>query len=334
MQAALRLVDDIIKIIFERDAGHGPANKIPSLSVAQAEWLVEPTGTHCATAKPYVVGFAVARDASGSLAWRFMSSPSDYLTSLYGLSGKVAVVVGGTGELCGVMAEGMAAAGAEVVVVGRNEEKAQPRLARMKAGGGTAYFVSSEASEKAQVQQLLETVLKRSGRVDILVNGAGVNSATPFLEIAEDEFDRILRINVKGVFLGCQIFGKYLVDRGEGGSIINLGSMSGIVPLSRVFTYSASKAAVHNLSKNLAREWAPKRVRVNTLVPGFFPAEQNRKILSPDRVASILGHTPMKRFGEARELVGATLLLASDAAGGFITGSEIVVDGGYHAMTI
>jgi NAD(P)-dependent dehydrogenase (short-subunit alcohol dehydrogenase family) len=110
--------------------------------------------------------------------------------------------------------------------------------------------------------------------------------------------------------------------------------MSGIVPLSRVFTYSATKAAVHNLSKNLAREWAPKNVRVNTLVPGFFPAEQNRKILSPERVASILGHTPMKRFGEAKELVGATIMLASDAAGGFVTGCEVVVDGGYHAMTI
>jgi len=170
--------------------------------------------------------------------------------------------------------------------------------------------------------------------VDIVINGAGVNSATPFLEISEDEFDRIMRINTKGVFLGCQVFGKYLVERGEGGSIINLGSMSGLVPLSRVFTYSASKAAVHNLSKNLAREWAPKRVRVNVLVPGFFPAEQNRKILSPERVSNIMGHTPMKRFGEAKELVGATLLLASDAAGGFITGDEIVVDGGYHAMTI
>jgi NAD(P)-dependent dehydrogenase (short-subunit alcohol dehydrogenase family) len=110
--------------------------------------------------------------------------------------------------------------------------------------------------------------------------------------------------------------------------------MSGLVPLSRVFTYSASKAAVHNLSKNLAREWAPQRIRVNTLVPGFFPAEQNRKILSPERVTAILGHTPMRRFGEAAELAGATLLLASDRAGGFITGAEIVVDGGYHAMTI
>jgi NAD(P)-dependent dehydrogenase (short-subunit alcohol dehydrogenase family) len=263
-----------------------------------------------------------------------MSTPAEYLASLYSLSGKVAVVIGGTGELCGAMAEGMAGAGAEVVLVGRNEEKAKPRLERIHAAGGKGYFVSAEASEKGPLQHLLETVLKRSGKVDIVVNGAGTNSATPFFDIAEDEFDRIVKLNLKGVFLGCQIFGKYLVERGEGGSIINLGSMSGIVPLSRVFTYSATKAAVHNLSKNLAREWAPKRVRVNTLVPGFFPAEQNRKILSPERVASILGHTPMKRFGEARELVGATLLMASDTAGGFLTGAEIVVDGGYHAMTI
>ena len=244
------------------------------------------------------------------------------------------MVIGGTGELCGAMAEGMAGAGAEVVLVGRNEEKAKPRLERIQAGGGKGYFASAEASQKAALQKLLDDVLQRSGRIDIVVNGAGVNSATPFLEIPEEEFDRIVNINYKGVFLGCQVFGKYLVERGEGGAIINLGSMSAVVPLSRVFTYSATKAAVHNLSKNLAREWAPKRVRVNTLVPGFFPAEQNRKILSPDRVASIMGHTPMKRFGEARELIGATLLLASDSAGGFITGSEIIVDGGYHAMTI
>jgi NAD(P)-dependent dehydrogenase (short-subunit alcohol dehydrogenase family) len=264
----------------------------------------------------------------------FMSKSSDYLSSLFSLDGKVAVVIGGTGELCGAMAEGLAGAGAEVVLVGRNEEKAKPRIDRIIAAGGKAWFASAEASEKASVEALLATVLKKSGKVDIVVNGAGVNSATPFLEIAEDEFDRIMKINVKGVFLGCQIFGKYLVDRGEGGSIINLGSMSGLVPLSRVFTYSASKAAVHNLSKNLAREWAPKRVRVNLLVPGFFPAEQNKKILSPERVASIMGHTPAKRFGEARELIGATLLLASDNASSFITGDEIVVDGGYHAMTI
>ena len=113
-----------------------------------------------------------------------------------------------------------------------------------------------------------------------------------------------------------------------------MGSMSGFVPLSRVFTYSATKAAVHNLSKNLAREWAPHRVRVNTLVPEFFPAEQNRKVLTPERVASIMVHTPMKRFGNAEELVGAVLLLASERAGSFITGSELAVDGGFNSISI
>ncbi len=263
-----------------------------------------------------------------------MRSPADYLTSLFNLTGQVAVVIGGTGELCGAMAEGLAGAGAEVVLVGRNEEKANARLAKIAASGGKAWFASAEADDKASLEALLARVLARSGRVDIVINGAGVNSPTPFTEIAEEEFDRIMNINVKGVFLGCQIFGRYLVERGQGGSIINLGSMSGLVPLSRVFTYSASKAAVHNLSKNLAREWATQRVRVNVIVPGFFPAEQNKKVLTPERVASIMGHTPMKRFGEAKELIGSTLLLASGAAGGFITGAEIVVDGGYHAMTI
>ena len=263
-----------------------------------------------------------------------MSTPVNYLGSLFSLSGKVAVVIGGTGELCGAMAEGLAGAGAQVVLVGRNKEKADRRLESIRAAGGDGYFAAADAGEKAALGKVLQTVLERSARVDIVVNGAGVNSATPFLDISEGEFERVVKVNFQGVFLGCQVFGKYLVERGEGGSIINLGSMSGLVPLSRVFTYSATKAAVHNLSKNLAREWAPRRVRVNTLVPGFFPAEQNRKILSPDRVAAIMGHTPMNRFGEARELIGATLLLAADGAGGFITGTEIVVDGGYHAMTI
>ena len=258
----------------------------------------------------------------------------NFLTQMFGLGGKVAVVIGGTGELCGAMAEGLAGAGAEVVIVGRNAEKAAVRLAAITAAGGKAWFHAAEATSKAELEGLRDAVLKRSGRIDIVINGAGINSATPFFDITEDEFNRIVRVNLSSVFLGCQVFGKYLVDRGEGGSIINLGSMSGVVPLSRVFTYSATKGAVHNLSLNLAREWAPHRVRVNVLVPGFFPAEQNRKVLTPDRVASIMGHTPMKRFGAARELVGATLLLASDAAGSFITGEELIVDGGYHAMTI
>ena len=257
-----------------------------------------------------------------------------FLESLFSLNGKVAVVIGGTGELCGAMAEGLARAGAEVVVVGRNEDKARARLAKIAEGGGRGWFHAAEATNRADLEQLLVATLEKSGRVDIVVNGAGVNSATPFFDITEDEFDRIVRVNLKGVFFGCQVFGKHLVEAGKGGSIINIGSMSGVVPLSRVFTYSATKSAVHNLSLNLAREWAPHRVRVNVLVPGFFPAEQNRKILQPERIARIMSHTPMDRFGDARELIGATLLLASDNAGSFITGEELIVDGGFHAMAI
>lgn len=261
-------------------------------------------------------------------------NPADYLHPLFNLTGKVAVVIGGTGELCGAMAEGLAGAGAEVVLVGRSQEKADARLSRISAAGGKGWFHAADAGNKADLEGLRDAVLRKSGRIDIVINGAGVNSATPFLEITEEEFDRIVNVNLKSVLFGCQVFGAYLVKRGEGGSIINLGSMAGLGPISRVFTYSATKGAVHNLSLNLAREWAPHKVRVNVLVPGFFPAEQNKKILTPERVASIMGHTPMKRFGEARELVGATLLLASDAAGGFITGIEMVVDGGFQAMDI
>ena len=258
---------------------------------------------------------------------------SDYLNKLFTLDGKTAVVIGGTGELCGAMAEGLAGAGAEVVLVGRSEEKAKARLEKISAAGGKAYFLPCEVDKRDQLEKLLADVLAKSGKVDVVVNGAGMNSATPFLEIPEDEWDRIYEVNIKGVFLACQVFGKYFVDRNEGGSIINVGSMSGVIPLSRVFTYSTTKAAVHNLSKNLAREWAEQNIRVNTLVPGFFPAEQNKKVLTPERVGQIMGHTPMNRFGNAEELIGATILLASDA-GSFMTGTEMVVDGGYAAMTI
>jgi NAD(P)-dependent dehydrogenase (short-subunit alcohol dehydrogenase family) len=256
-----------------------------------------------------------------------MKTPAE----LFSLQGKVAVVIGGTGELCGAMAEGFAKAGAAVALVGRDTAKAKKRLDAIAKAGGKAEFFSCDTTSKTGLQKLLADVLAKFSRVDILVNGAGVNSPTPFFDIAEEEFDKIIAVNLKGLMLASQIFGRHMVERGSG-SIINVGSASGLLPLSRVFTYSASKAAVHNLSKNLAREWAAKGVRVNVLVPGFFPAEQNRKVLTPERVASIMAKTPMKRFGEAHELVGAALLLASDA-GGFITGTELVVDGGFAAFS-
>ena len=255
------------------------------------------------------------------------------IEKLFTLAGKTAVVVGGTGELCGSMAITMAEAGAEIVLVGRNEDKAKAKLELITAAGGSGYFVAADVASRESLESLLATVIEKSGKCDILVNGAGVNAATPFLEVPEEEFDRIFATNAKAVFVACQVFGKYFLDNKIEASVINVGSMSGVIPLSRVFTYSMTKAAVHNISKNLAREWATDNIRVNTLVPGFFPAEQNKKVLTPDRVAQIMGHTPMARFGEAKELAGATLLLAS-SAGSFITGAEIVVDGGYAAMTI
>ena len=256
---------------------------------------------------------------------------SNYLNNLFSLEGQVAVVIGGTGELCGAMAEGLAQAGAEVVLVGRSQEKAELRMASIAEHGGESRFIAAEVGSRAALDTLRDEVLSQCGHADILVNGAGVNSPTPVLDITDEEFGRILDVNLAGVLRGCQSFASYFLENEIAGSIINLGSISGLNPLSRVFTYSASKGAVHNLSRNLAREWAPNKIRVNTLVPGFFPAEQNRKVLTPDRVAQIMGHTPMDRFGESHELIGATLLLASNKAGGFITGMEMIVDGGTTA---
>ena len=259
---------------------------------------------------------------------------ASFLKDLFALSGKTAVVIGGTGELCGAMAVGLARAGAEVVLGGRIREKAEKRLEEVHSFGGKGYFVPVDVTSRDSLEGLLETVLDRSGQVDILINGAGTNSPTPFLDINEEEYQRLIDTNLSAVFRSCQVFGEYFLQESRAASIINLGSIAGLSPLSRVFTYSLAKAAVHNLTRNLAREWADKDIRVNTLVPGFFPAEQNRKVLDESRVLDILRQTPASRFGNAEELIGATLLLASNTAGAFITGIEMIVDGGFHAMTI
>src|SRR6185436_7667283 len=177
-----------------------------------------------------------------------------------------------------------------------------------------------DATSKTALEQTLDDVLKRFGRVDILVNAAGVNSGTPFFEITEAEWHRILDIDLTSVFLACQVFGKAMVDAGRGGSIINISSASSGPPLSKVFTYGVAKAGVNQITNFLARELAPHGIRVNGILPGFFPAEQNRKVLTADRVASIIGHTPMHRFGESCELVGAAVYLASQEASSFVTG--------------
>jgi NAD(P)-dependent dehydrogenase (short-subunit alcohol dehydrogenase family) len=258
---------------------------------------------------------------------------SDYLTQLFGFDGLVSVVIGGTGVLGGELSSGLAQAGATVVVAGRSAERGQSRVDAVEKLGGKAHFIEVDAAKRESVKKLLDTTLEICGRVDSLVNCAGVNSPTPYFDISDEDYRRILDTNLLATHLGCQIFGKHMVDAGSG-AILNIGSVTSYRPLSRVFLYSASKAAVLNLTQNVAREFAPHGVRVNCLCPGFFPAEQNRKILDKSRVEAILRHTPMGRLGDAPELIGATLLLLSPVAGSFITGEAIYVDGGFTAMTI
>ena len=255
-------------------------------------------------------------------------------TGLFALDGKVAVVVGGGGVLAGAIAEGLASAGAAIAIFDYHKENGEARAAAIRSAGGKAIAVQGDASRKADLERALGATLAELGGVDILVNAAGVNSATPFFEITEAEWQRIIDINLKSIFLACQVFGKAMVDGGKGGSIINISSASSGPPLSKVFTYSVTKGGVNQITQFLAREWAPYKVRVNAIRPGFFPAEQNRAVLTPERVAQIMGHTPMRRFGEASELVGAVVYLASEKASAFVTGTILTVDGGFLAQTI
>jgi NAD(P)-dependent dehydrogenase (short-subunit alcohol dehydrogenase family) len=198
------------------------------------------------------------------------------------------------------------------------------------AAGLRAGFAAVDVTRRESIEALLAEVLRQTGRADILVNSAGVNAASSFLDAGDADWDRVLSVNLRGVFQACQVFGRHMADAG-GGAIVNIGSVASLLPLSQIFAYSASKAAVLNLSRNMAQDLAAKGVRVNVLCPGFFPAGQNRKILDEKRVENIMRHTPMRRFGEPEELVGALLLLVSRKAGSFITGAPLGVDGGFTA---
>ena len=252
-----------------------------------------------------------------------------YLHQLFGLDGQTAIVIGGTGVLGGAISDGLAAAGAHVVVAGRSQERGEERAKIIRDAGGSAEFIPVDVTSRASIVELRDKVLASRKRVDILVNCAGVNSAVPFAEISDDDWNRVMDTNMTATHLGCQAFAPMMSQQEGGGSILNIGSVTSHLPLSRVFAYSASKAAVVNYTKNVAREYGEKGVRVNSLCPGFFPAEQNRKILDKERVAKIMAQTPMNRFGEPHELVGAVLLLCSRVAGSFTTGTEIYVDGGF-----
>jgi NAD(P)-dependent dehydrogenase (short-subunit alcohol dehydrogenase family) len=269
------------------------------------------------------------------------------MTKLFDLSGEVAVVIGATGVLGGKVAEGLAQAGAKVAVLGRNAERGEACVGQIVKEKGVAQFFPADAVSRENLQKAATAVQKAFGPPTILVNAAGGNDAKvtvtdqfKFEQITLEDWRANFDLNlVGGMMLPCQEFGPGMTARGKG-SIINFASVSAHLPLSRVVAYSAAKAAVLNLTKFLAREWAPRHVRVNSITPGFFPAEQNRRLLfkedgSPsDRARSILTHTPMARFGVPEELVGAVVFLASERASGFVTGTDLCVDGGYLAQTI
>jgi NAD(P)-dependent dehydrogenase (short-subunit alcohol dehydrogenase family) len=267
--------------------------------------------------------------------------------NLFDLSGEIAVVIGATGVLGGALAEGLGAAGAKVAVLGRNADRGEACVSRISSAGGSARFFSADAASRESLEKARREISEALGDPTILVNAAGGNDPSvtvtpenPFENISEADWAKSFDMNlVGGALLPCQIFGSAMANKGSG-SIINIASVSAHLPLSRVVAYSSAKAAVLNLSQFLSREWAQKGVRVNTITPGFFPAEQNKKLLFNDdgsptpRAASILGHTPMGRFGTSSELIGAAVFLSSKAASGFVTGIDLRVDGGFLSQTI
>ena len=237
--------------------------------------------------------------------------------------GKVGVVIGGAGHLCSVLSKACSDQGMRVVVLDRGRP---PR-------GVAERWLPCDVTSRSQLLRCRRQILKWYGRVDALLNGAGTNAPTPFLKITEAEIDRILGVHFTGPLLSCQLFGEVML-RQRSGSIVNFTSVSAGPPLSKAFVYSSAKAAVANLTQNLAREWAPRGVRVNAIKPGFFPTEWSMKhFIDRERKRKILGHTPMGRFGKPEELTAAILWLLSDRSS-FVTGSILTVDGGFTAMTI
>src|SRR6266478_5393912 len=266
---------------------------------------------------------------------------------LFDLSGEVAVVIGATGVLGGALAEGLAEAGAKVAVLGRNEERGQARVKKIQSNSGHAAFFDADAVRRPALQIAHEKITRMLGAPTVLVNAAGgndpkvtVTAERPFEQLDVADWQASFDLNVVGGFLlPCQEFGSAMAARGHG-SIISIASVSAHIPLSRVAAYSAAKAAVLNLTSFLAREWAPYNVRVNSITPGFFPGEQNRKLLFNDdgtptpRTKTIWTPPPLARFAAPRELVGAAIFLASQKASSFVTGADIRVDGGFLAQTI
>lgn len=255
-------------------------------------------------------------------------NPTEFLNDLYGMKGQTAVVIGGAGALGLCLSTGLGKAGAKIVVADVREEACKSAIESLAADGIEAIWSLVDVTSKKSLTELRDKGAAWGGKVDMLVNCAGINVGNPFLEVDADQWDKILAVNLKGTMLACQTFIESMLKTG-GGSILNIGSVNSDRPLSRVFAYAASKAGVVNLTQNIAQEFAAQGIRVNAICPGFFPAEQNRKLLDEKRVENIMNGTPMRRYGDPSELIGAAILLLSRKAGSYITGSALYVDGGF-----
>ncbi|MGE5725099.1 MAG: SDR family NAD(P)-dependent oxidoreductase [Acidobacteriota bacterium] len=249
------------------------------------------------------------------------------------LNGKTAVVIGGSSGIGRALAIGLAQAGADVIPSARRAQEVAAAASEIERLGRRTLHITCDVTSESSLHQLLQEALRAFGKVDILVNSAGIAKRLPTLELSDQDWDAILDINLKGVFQACKIFARHMVER-RYGRIINIASLSSFLGLFQSAAYAASKGGVLSLTRTLAVEWAPDGVCVNAIMPGVFRTALNQKLLDgTPRGQEFLVRTPMQRFGQVEELVGAAIFLASDSAG-FVTGATIPVDGGFLASGV